>query len=100
MKERTEADMLAMTPLVATFGEAEYFIPILTVIPSREWRLKLNEGLAGIANSFANAFEPGSAVEASSEISKNLTLQLVEFPEKVADLVFAYAKDLPRDEIL
>ena len=92
---RTEAEMICKAPIVVKLGEKEYKIPVLTILPSREWRVKLNTEMAEIVASFqpteldANVF------------GKGLASALIGFPEKMADLVFAYAGEiLPKDEIL
>lgn len=93
---RTEDQMIAKSPIVVKLGEKEYTIPVLTILPSREWRVKLNESMASIVDTF-QVSETANA----DMFSKGLTSALIQFPEKMADLVFAYAGVvLPKDEVL
>lgn len=92
---RTEADMVSKAPIKIKLGEKEYKIPVLTILPSREWRIKLNDEMAGVVE----AFKPDS-VDANV-FGRGLASALIGFPEKMADLVFAYAGAvLPKDEVL
>ena len=90
---RTEEQILSRAPIEVTLGETKYSIRPLTIIKSREWRAKLQEELAGIVGQF-NQKADGNTMVAG------LTGALVQFPEKLADLVFAFAPDLPNDTIL
>lgn len=92
---RTEADMISKAPVKVKLGDKEYAIPILTILPSREWRIKLNAEMAGIVESFT----PDSSD--SNVFGRGLASALIGFPEKMAELVFAYAGAiLPKDEII
>lgn len=92
---RNEADMISKAPIKVKLGEKEYSIPILTILPSREWRIKLNDEMAGIVD----AFKPESVD--GNVFGRGLASALIGFPEKMADLVFAYAGPiLPKDEVL
>ncbi len=93
MKPRTEDDVLARTPIAVRLGEKDYSIPLLAVMPQREWRKKLFAELVPILEAF-NFQVDGQSMQ------KGLTAALLNFPEKLSDLVFAYAPDLPQDEIL
>lgn len=96
MEKRSESDILAKAPIKVKLGEKDYRIPVLTVLPAREWRIKLNTELAGLTGSF-------KVVEAAdaNAVASGLTFALIQFPEKVAELVFLYAgESLPKDEIL
>jgi hypothetical protein len=91
--ERTEDQIISKSPLKVILGEKDYFIKPLTILKQREWRTKLNEEMAGIIANFNPSADNKTMVN-------GLTGALVAFPEKIADLVFAYAPDLPKDEIL
>lgn len=93
---RTEAEMISKAPIKVKLGDKEYKIPVLTILPSREWRIKLNDELAGIVE----AFKPVENAD-STAFGRGLASALIGFPEKMADLVFAYAGALlPKEEIL
>jgi hypothetical protein len=93
MKPRSEDDILARTPLSVKLGDKEYAIPILAVTPTRAWRKNLFAELAPILDSFSVRADGKS-------MANGLTAALLSFPEKLTDLVFAYAPDLPKEEIL
>ena len=96
MEKRTESEILAKTPIKVRLGDKDYKIPLLTVLPARDWRIKLDMSMAGMADSF-KVVETASA----SSVANGLTYALIQFPEKIADLVFDYAGEvLPKDEIL
>jgi len=93
MKERREEDILAKAPIRAKLGEAEYEIKPLTILKAREWRKQLTTAMESITQSFGQSSTPGN-------LGPALTSALIQFPEKVAELVFAYAPELPKDKIL
>jgi hypothetical protein len=93
MKPRTEDDIIARTPLSIKLGDTDYSIPLLAVLSQREWRKNLFAELAPILESF-NLKVDGSTM------ANGLTAALLTFPDKLCELVFAYAPDLPKDEIL
>lgn len=111
MEKRTESEILAKAPIKVKLGEKDYKIPVLTVLPARDWRTKLDASMAGLADSF-KVMESANA----NAVANGLTFALIQFPEKVADLVFDYANGwtnpgqvlshgshdlvLPREEIL
>ena len=96
MEKRSESDILAKAPIKVKLGDKEYKIPLLTVLPAREWRIRLNTELAGLTGSFTDV----EAADATA-VAKGMTFALIQFPEKLAELVFAYSGDtLPKDEIL
>ena len=93
MKPRTEDEILSRAPITTKFGDKEYSIPLLAVMAQREWRNKLFAELAPILAAFDFKTDGAS-------VANGLTAALLEFPEKLVELVFLYAPDLPRDEIL
>ncbi len=93
MKPRTEDDAVAQTPLSVKFGKDDYSIPLLTVMPQRAWRKKLFDELVPILAVFQFNSE-------GKTVTDGLTACLLQFPDKLAELVFAYAPELPLDKIL
>lgn len=85
---RTEEDKVLQAPIKARFGGTEYDIKILCIRDNREWRKKFNTALAAL----------DAGINSGTD-SKALEILLVNNPDTVFDLVFAYAKDLKRDEI-
>jgi hypothetical protein len=93
MKPRTEDEILAQAPLEVILGKEKYPIPLLAVKPQREWRKKLFAELAPILAAFNFKVDGKSMTD-------GLTAALLQFPEKLTELVFAYAPDLPQETIL
>jgi hypothetical protein len=93
MKARTEDDILSRAPIVAKLGDKDYSIPLLAVMDQREWRKKLFAELAPVLSVFV--FNPEGMTVADA-----LTAALLQFPEKLCDLVFLYTPELPKDDIL
>jgi hypothetical protein len=81
---RTESEMIAKLPVKVTLGATEYTIKPLTILKAREWRIKLNEVVGQLV---------------IGDPQQDLTATLIAFPEKVAELVFAYAPELPKETI-
>ncbi len=94
MTQRTEDEILSRAPIKTKFGSEEYEIPLLAVTPQREWRKKLFADLQPILAAFDHQQVTGQNLLAG------LIASLTQFPDKLADLVFAYAPDLPKDKIL
>jgi hypothetical protein len=93
MKARTEDDVDARTPITVKLGEKDYSIPLLAVMAQREWRKKLFAELGPILESFKPKVEGNGILD-------GLAASLLNFPEQLTSLVFAYAPDLPKDDIL
>lgn len=93
MTPRTENEILSRAPIKTKLGESEYDIQPLAVMPQREWRKKLFADLVPILESF-NFNVDGKTM------ASGLTAALLQFPEKLTDLVFDYAPDLPKEKIL
>jgi hypothetical protein len=93
---RTDAEIRARTPLSVRFGDQDYQIQLLRVHAQREWRKRLVTELGVILGNFSlSADQVGANVFHGGLISA-----LVQCPEKLADLLFEYAPDLPKDQIL
>lgn len=93
---RSETQKLSMEPISVTFGTEKYELKLLRTLKQREWRKKLVAQLGAILGNFSldansanvNVFQGG------------LVSALVSSPEKIADLLFDYAPDLPKEKIL
>lgn len=108
---RSEADMISKAPITLRLGLKDYEVPPLTVLLARQWRLKLDASIGDIVRNFQAV--PGADTKA---FATGLTGALIQFPEKLAELLFAYANGwaeadspgkprlttpvLPEDEIL
>lgn len=91
---RTEEEKLTQSPLRVTFGEIEYTIKLLPVLKSRDWRAKVEQELGPMV---AN-IQPMAV--GNRLVIAGLSAAISLFPEKMCDLLFAYAIDLPKDKIL
>jgi len=90
---RTDAQMLGQLPIKLFFGEQTYDVKVLTVIKNREWKEKLAVKFGVIIGQ----------LDAPAEISNflgGLTMALIQMPDKLAEMVFEYAPDLPKEDIL
>ena len=101
MKARTEDDILSRAPIKAKLGDQEYSIPLLAVMAQREWRKKLFAELGPILESFKPKSEGNGMVD-------GLAASLLNFPEKLCELVFLYREygfalaslaDVPDEEV-
>lgn len=93
MKERTEDEIISMSPIVVTLGAAKYPLKPLSPNKAREWRTKLNEVMFTIVGDL-------SAEQSTTNIGPAMTAALVAFPDRVQELVFAWAPELPKDKLL
>ncbi len=93
MEQRTEDQIVAQSPITVILGGKEYEVKLLNIREAPEWRkqvIKLIAPLPGLV---------GISSDNEEEFGKALTSLLCGLPDQVADLFFAYAKDLPREEI-
>jgi hypothetical protein len=93
MQPRTEDEILSRTPLKIKLGATDYDIPLLAVKAQREWRKKLLAALEPVLASF-NFQADGK------NMATGLGATLLNFPETLCDLVFAYAPDLDKEKVL
>ena len=93
MKERTEEDIISKSPIEVTLGDQKYPLKPLSPNKAREWRTKLNETMFTIVGNM-------SADQTTTNIGPAMTAALVAFPEKVQELVFAWAPELPKEKLL
>lgn len=88
---RTEEQKVGKLPFELTLGAEKYQVKPLSVNQSRAWRAKLNEVMGPIADAHQ---------QKSGVMSQVLANTLTEFPDKVAELLFAYAPELPREKVM
>jgi hypothetical protein len=94
-EERTEEQILSREPILVFFGGKSYEVPILTILKGRKWREQVISSGQEIAGKLT-----GETNGRDATFFVGLATVLLGFPEKLADLVFAYAPGLPKDEIL
>ncbi|MGD0794952.1 MAG: hypothetical protein ABR958_05095 [Dehalococcoidales bacterium] len=89
--KRTEDDKIAQAPLELILGGQKYLVKLLVIKESRAWRQKLIKILAKIPKAITNN---------PDEFRETLNATLVVMPDQIVDLVFDYARELNREEIL
>lgn len=90
---RSEEDKVTQAPLVVALGGKEYEVRLLTILEARAWRKQMAKMLGALPAYAKATTDDAPAFEAA------VSAMLSTMPDQVADLFFAYAKDLPRDEI-
>ena len=90
---RTESDILSKAPIKVRFGDKDFEITVLAIGPSRRWRERLHKTMTSISKGFLE-------VPSGDNLAPALTMALLSSPEELAELIFTYAPDLPRDEVL
>ena len=91
-QERSEADKITQAPIMVSFGGKQYEIKPLVIKESKEWRKEFAKVLKGMPL-FTNA------VDTTEHFEQVINGMFLNLPDSVVNLVFVYAKDLPRDEI-
>lgn len=97
MEPRSESDIVKKT-LTLHFGDKEYEVPILRMLPAAAWRKEYFARTKDVSASMMvdNMDDKG---QLSKAIGNALTSALLAFPEKIPELVFSYAPSLPKTEI-
>jgi hypothetical protein len=98
MKARTEDDVLSHAPITVRLGDKDYSIPLLAVMAQREWRKNLFAELGPILEPFsAQLSDEGESMDMAAFLQKfrkglsdGLTAALLQFPDKMIELLFAY----------
>lgn len=88
--ERTDDQKLSMAPIKVQFGGKEYEIPVRKILNARQWREQFIQSISDIA------VELKGGVTSVDNFVGGFAFAFLRFPEKLADLVFAYAPDLDR----
>jgi len=90
---RTEDQIVAQAPILVYFGGKEYQVKPLVRKEAREWRVKFAKMWGQIT------YSTGVTTDNADKFQEALNSIYVDMPDQLAELVFAYGKDLPRDEI-
>ena len=97
---RAESDVL-LKELRLTFGDKEYTVPVLRMRQAAKWRQQFFERTQEI--SAAMIIENHMLLEQdklNKAVGRSLMGALLQFPEQIPDLVFSYAPDLPKEEVM
>ena len=90
---RTEEQIIAQAPILVYFGGAEYKVNPLKIKEAREWRKKLAD-MMGQLSPAVNA-----TTDTPEKFQEAMNSLLVDMPDAITNLVFEYAKDLPREQV-
>ena len=98
---RSDSDIL-LKVLKLKFGEKEYEVPVLRMAAAAKWRQQFFERTREVGESLPQNFsgDPNDPSELRKAIQQGVFGSLLKFPEKIPEMVFLYAPDLPKDEIL
>lgn len=91
---RSEQDKLSMAPIEAKLGEKTYQIKPLRIGKELEWRKKVQENLGPVIDQLQ------ITKVANSTLVTGLPSTIAPFADKVLELLFLYAPDLPKDEVM
>jgi hypothetical protein len=92
--KRSQDQILAQAPIEVTLGEVVYKIKPLRILKSRDWRQSMMTKMGEVTNTMRGDMGSDAA------FLSGLGYVLLQFPEILADLVFEYAPDLPKDKIM
>lgn len=90
---RSEEQAISMEPLSVVLGSETYTIKLLGINAQVEWRRQLDLVMNPLMDQM-------NQVVSGSSFAGALTTVLLQFPEKMTDLVFAYAPDLPKNTVM
>jgi len=90
--ERTEEQKILQEPITVSLGGKDYRVRPLVIKESRAWRVKLVAALKSLPTQINTTSDP-------TALSDNIQAMFLTMPDMAADLFFAYAKDLNREEI-
>ncbi len=90
--ERTEEQKILQSPITISLGGKDYEVRPLVIKESRAWRVKLVAALKSLPQQINTTSSPDA-------LSDNIQAMFSTMPDMAADLFFAYAKDLNREEI-
>lgn len=96
MEERTQTDKIIGASITVTLGGAEYNIRPLPVRPNREWLRKYRRMIEENGARAGIKFDAENYSEFSAAMADIMTGG--DF-DRIADLFFEYAQDLPREQI-
>ena len=95
MEQRSEDEIVTMSPIKVVFGGEEYDVKLLVIKESRVWRKKLIDKLS-ILPTLVSLTMDDTNPDSFGKAFKGL---MIDNPEVVLELFFNYAKDLNRKEI-
>ena len=91
---RTEEQIVAQAPILVYFGGIEYKVKLLVIKEAREWRSKLAKMMGQISPAV------NATTDNPEQFQEGINSLFVSMPDTIIDLVFEYAKDLPKDAIV
>src|SRR3954470_21320511 len=102
MHKRSEEEMLFQSPIKLRFGGSDYAVVPLPSRKAAAWRQKLNDLTGEMVGKVISEPPESGDIESwvKGEFMGSVTLMLTKSPEKLVDLICAYAVDIPKDDIL
>jgi len=97
LEERTHSEVLQKT-LSLTFGGKKYSVPVRRMKDAAKWRAEYFSRTKEISAAMI-VDNLNDKAELNAKVGNALMAALLKFPEKIPELVFSYAPDLPREEI-
>jgi hypothetical protein len=95
---RTESDKL-IKELKLVFGEKEYIVSVLRTLEAAKWREEYFAKTKDVADSMPKKFEQeNDPRELAKALRRGVMGALLQFPEKIPELVLSYAKSLTEDQ--
>lgn len=95
MTERTEEQIVNQAVIKVILGCETHYVKPLVIRESREWRKKVVDLISPLPQLVGSELN----VDNPEAFKKILEEFLINMPDQVAELFFAYAKDLDREEI-
>lgn len=95
MKNRTEEQIITQAPITVKLGDQEYQLKPLRLQKQWAWRKQFLDLLDTIFTTKKMESEDVVAV-----LKTGVGGLLRQYPEKVIDLIFSFAPDLPKDKIM
>ena len=94
---RSQSDILQKT-LVLKFGDNNYEIPVRRMKDAAKWRAEYFERTKEVSAAMI-VDNLDDRAQLNQKVGNALMAALLKFPEKIPELVFSYAPDLPREKV-
>ena len=96
---RTPVDVILERPSKVTFGGKVYEVAPAKIDQDMRWREKCGEFAGEFFGTLAQFSKPGGAIDQRAAIVSIMPMLATKGLDRLMDLLFIYAPDLPRDEI-
>lgn len=96
MQDKRSGSDIILKQIVVMFGDKEYTIPVLRMKAAAVWRKEYFERTKEVSTSMI-IDGIGDKEEMAKSVGNALTAALLNFPDKIPELVFSYAPSLNPD---